>query len=77
MSAKFTNGTNRRHYAEKKRVQTLKMWHENVKKIAKSEFDFIKSIIQDDKDSEDRDWVRDDETETESKGDGEMVKKDA
>jgi hypothetical protein len=62
---------------EKKRVQTLKMWHENVKKIAKSEMDFIKSILQDDKDSEDRDWVRDDESETEPTGDWEMVKKDA
>ena len=78
-TAKFSTNTNtnKRRYMEKKRVQTLKMWHENVKKIAKSEMDFIKSILQDDKDSEDRDWVRDDESETEPTGDWEMVKKDA
>lgn len=69
--------TNKRRLAEKKRIQTLKVWHENVKKIAKSEVDFIKSILQDDKDSKDRDWIRDDEDEKEPEGDWEMVKKDS
>ena len=53
---------------EKKRIQTLKNWHEDVKKIAKSELDFINSILQDDKDPEDRDWIRDDEED-----DGEII----
>lgn len=74
-TAKFN--TNKRRAVEKKRIQTLKMWHENVKKIAKSEIDFIKSILQDDKDSEDRNWVRDDEIEKEPERDWEMVEKDA
>lgn len=67
----------RKRQLEKKRIQTLKMWHENVKNIAKSEVDFITSIFQDDKDSEDRDWIRDDETEEKSEGDRQVVEKDA
>ena len=67
----------RKRQLEKKRIQTLKMWHENVKNIAKSEVDFITSIFQDDKDSEDRDWFRDDETEEKSEGDRAVVEKDA
>lgn len=73
-TAKFN--TNKRRAFEKKRVQTLKSWHEDVKKIAKSEVDFIKSIFQDDKDSEDRDWVRDDETDEEPPKDRSVVKTD-
>lgn len=53
---KFPVNTQKRRALEKKRIQTLKMWHEDVKKIAKSEIDFINSILQDDKDGEDRDW---------------------
>lgn len=74
-TVKFPNM--RKRQLEKKRIQTLKMWHENVKKIAKSEVDFITSIFQDDKNSEDRDWIRDDETEEKSEGDGEVVEKDS
>lgn len=66
--------TQKRRVLEKRRIQTLKMWHEDIKKIAKSEIDFINSILQDDKDSEDRDWS---EIDGKEEGDWEMVKKDA
>ena len=79
MSARFPQLTQKRRVLEKKRIQTLKNWHEDVKKIAKSEIDFINSILQDnDKDSKDRDWVRDyEEDEDTPEGDGKMVKTDA
>lgn len=78
MSARFPQLTQKRRVIEKRRIQTLKNWHEDVKKIAKSEIDFINSILQDDKDSKDRDWVRDyEEDEDTSEGDGKMVKKDS
>lgn len=67
---------NRRRAIEKARIQKLKMWHEDVKKIARSELDFITSIFND-KNVEDRDWLRDDEEDDEPKGSGEMVKKDS
>ena len=69
--------TNKRRTFEKARIQKLKMWHEDVKKIAKSEIDFITSIFND-KDSEDRDWLRDDQEDDKvSKGSWEVVEKDA
>jgi hypothetical protein len=69
----------RRRVFEKARIQKLKSWHEGVKKIARSEIDFIKSIFKDenDKDSENRDWLRDDEDDIDQTGNGEMVKKDS
>lgn len=69
----------KRRVLEKRRIQTLKTWHENVKNIAKSEIDFITSILQDenDKDSENRDWIRDDEENDDTVGNRQMVKKDA
>lgn len=70
--------TQKRRVLEKRRIQTLKNWHEDVKKIAKSEMDFINSILQDDKDAEDRDWIRDDEeNEDSTEGERKMVKKDS
>lgn len=76
-SAKFPF-TQKRRVLEKRRIQTLKNWHEDVKKIAKSEMDFINSILQDDKDAEDRDWIRDDEEDEDStEGERKMVKKDS
>ena len=65
--------------AEKARIQKLKNWHEGVKKIARSEIDFMKSIFkdEDDKDSENRDWLRDDEENVDEKGDGALVKTDS
>jgi hypothetical protein len=74
----FTN-SNRRRVLEKSRIQKLKSWHENVKKIARSEMDFIASIFKDenDKDSENRDWLRDYESDDEgSEGNREVVKAD-
>lgn len=68
----------RRRVLEKKRIQTLKSWHDNVKKIAKSEMDFIASILQDDaKDTENRDWIRDDKEDENTVTDGKMVKADS
>lgn len=72
MFAKFQ--TQKRRALEKRRIQTLKSWHEDLKRIAKSEMDFINSILQDDKDSEDRDWSESDQGQERG---GEMVKKDA
>ena len=74
----FFNRTKGR-VAEKARIQKLKSWHENVKKIARSELDFIASIFKDenDKDPENRDWLRDDEEDIDEKGDGALVKRDA
>lgn len=74
----FFNRTKGR-VAEKARIQKLKSWHENVKKIARSELDFIASIFkeEDDKDAKDRDWLRDDEEDVDEKGDRALVKKDA
>lgn len=74
----FFNRTKGR-IAEKARIQKLKSWHENVKKIARSELDFIASIFKDenDKDPENRDWLRDDEEDIDEKGDGALVKRDA
>ena len=77
--AVFFNRTKGRA-AEKARIQKLKNWHENVKTIARSEIDFIKSIFkdeEDDKNSENRDWLRDDEEDIDEKGDGALVKRDA
>ncbi len=74
-TAKFN--TTKRRIVEKKRIQTLKMWHENVKKIARSEIDFINSIFQDDKNIKDRDWIRDDEESSDEETDGSMVKANA
>ncbi len=64
---------------EKIRIQKLKNWHEGVKKIARSEIDFITSIFkdEDDKNIEDRDWLRDDEESDYEKGDGSLVEKDS
>lgn len=73
----FFNRTKGR-VAEKARIQKLKSWHENVKKIARSEIDFIASIFkEDDKDTENRDWLRDDQEDDDEKRDGALVKKDA
>lgn len=66
--------------AEKARIQKLKNWHEGVKQIARSEIDFIKSIFkdeEDDKNSENRDWLRDYEEDINEKGDRALVKKDS
>lgn len=66
--------THRRRALEKARIQKLKLWHEDVKKIARSEIDFIASIFKDDKDPQNRDWVRDDEDDWEDEeGDGALV----
>jgi hypothetical protein len=78
---KSSSNSNRRRTLEKARIHKLKHWHENVKKIARSEMDFIASIFKDEdenvKNSEDRDWLRDDETDIQvSEGEGAMVKKD-
>lgn len=64
---------------EKVRIQKLKNWHEGVKKIARSEIDFITSIFKDDDDKnfEDRDWIRDDEENKDEERDGALVKKDS
>lgn len=81
MSSSSSYGVNskRRRVLEKARIQKLKSWHESAKKVARSEIDFIKSIFKDenDKDSEDRDWLRDDEDDIDQKGDGALVKKDS
>jgi hypothetical protein len=74
---KSDSNSNRRRALEKARIQKLKSWHENVKKIAKSEVDFIASIFMDDKDSENRDWLRTDDEDVDEKGDGALVKKDS
>lgn len=69
--------THKRRTLEKARIQKLKLWHEDVKKIARSEIDFIASIFKDDKNAENRDWVRDfeeDESDDEER-DGFMVEK--
>ena len=67
----------RRRVLEKGRIQKLKNWHENVKSIARSEVDFIKSIFRDE-DIEDRDWIRDDETRVEeSQISRDVVEKDS
>lgn len=75
-SASFPN-KQRRRTLEKARIQKLKSWHEDVKKIARSELDFIASIFRDDKDAEDRDWLRDDEENVDAEGDGKVAQKDA
>ena len=68
--------TNRRRSLERYRIQKLKTWHENVKKIARSEIDFINSIFNEE--HKDRDWLRDSEDdENPEDADGQMVKKDA
>lgn len=74
-----TNPINRkRRILEKSRIQKLKSWHEDVKKIARSELDFITSIFKDDKDSENRDWLRDYESDDEGQETRrEVVKEDA
>lgn len=79
MSAKPTFINNRkRRVLEKSRIQRLKTWHEDVKKIARSELDFIASIFKDDKDSENRDWLRDYESDDEGQEvSREVVKKDS
>ncbi len=80
---KMSLGNNRfRRGMEKKRIQQLKAWHEDVKKIAKSEAIFVSKIFEgifkeDDKDPENRDWIRSDEDADEPETDGKMVKKDA
>lgn len=70
-----------RRTLEKKRIQQLKLWHEDVKKIAKAETVFFGkifgSIFQDDKNSEDRDWIRDDESDDEPEEGGKLVKTDS
>jgi hypothetical protein len=67
----------KRRVLEKARIQKLKNWHENVKQIARSEVDFIKSIFRDE-DIEDRDWIRDDETsyDEQPKNSRDLVKED-
>lgn len=67
--------THRRRALEKARIQKLKLWHDDVKKIARSEIDFIASIFkEDDKDPQNRDWVRDDEEDwSDEEGDGKLV----
>lgn len=78
MSASPINRNRKRQILEKSRIQKLKSWHEDVKKIARSELDFITSIFKDDKDSEDRDWLRDYESDDEGQKDsGEVVKKES
>lgn len=75
----FTN-SNRRRVFERARIQKLKSWHEDVKKIARSELDFIASIFkdQDDKDSKNRDWLRDYESDDEEpEGNGKVAQKDS
>ncbi len=66
---------NKRRNLEKARLQKLKQWHEDVKKIAKSEIDFIQRIFKDET-PEDRDWVLDEEDVPTTENGGEMVKKD-
>lgn len=78
--ASLNSNGNRRRTFEKARIQKLKNWHEDVKKIARSEIDFIKSIFKDenDKDSENRDWIRDDEEDVKvTERDGKMVTTDS
>lgn len=66
--------THRRRSLEKARIQKLKLWHEDVKKIARSEIDFIASIFKDDKDPQNRDWVRDfEEDGSDEEGYGQVV----
>ena len=72
-----TKLNDRRRVVEKARIQKLKNWHENVKNIARSEVDFIKSIFRDE-DIEDRDWIRDEETRIEeSQISRDVVEKDS
>lgn len=68
----------KRRSLEKARIQKLKSWHEDVKKIAKAELDFIASIFKEDEDehSKNRDWVRVDEEDDDAPGDGKLVKKE-
>lgn len=75
----FVFSSNRRRTFEKARIQKLKSWHEDVKKIARSELDFIASIFKEenDKDPENRDWLRDDEEDDNTERDGALVKKDS
>jgi hypothetical protein len=54
---------------EKARIQKLKVWHENVKKIARSEIEFISALFKEE-DETPHEWLV--ETETESY----MVKED-
>ncbi len=76
--AKLNSNSNsaKRRSLEKARIQKLKGWHEDVKKIAKAELDFIASIFKDDEHSENRDWVRADEEDDDAPGDGKLVKKE-
>jgi hypothetical protein len=71
------SNNHKRRVLEKARIQKLKNWHENVKTIARSEVDFIKSIFRDE-DIEDRDWIRDDETthDEQQKNSRDLVKED-
>ncbi len=72
-----TNTNHKRRVLEKARIHKLKNWHEHVKKIARSEVDFIKSIFRDE-DIENRDWIRDDETpyDEQQKNSRDLVKED-
>ena len=76
-SSRPTDTNHRRRVLEKARINKLKSWHENVKKIARSEVDFIKSIFRDE-DIENRDWIRDDETryDEQQKNSRDLVKED-
>lgn len=80
ISCSSSPSVNKRRYMEKRRIQQLKSWHEDVKKIAKSEVAFFgkifEDIFQDDKNSENRDWIRTDEDDDDTQGDGKLVKKD-
>ncbi len=70
-------GRRRRREFEKARIQKLKNWHEDVKRIAKSEVDFIRSLFKDE-DIESRSWVRDVEVvEDNPEKDGGVAQKDA
>lgn len=60
---------NKRRAMEKARIQKLKVWHENVKKIARSEIEFISALFKEE-DETPHEWLV--ETETESY----MVKED-
>jgi hypothetical protein len=69
----------KRRSLEKARIQKLKSWHEDVKKIAKAELDFIASIFKEDTEnehSENRDWIRADEEDDDAPGDGKLVTKE-
>jgi hypothetical protein len=51
-----THQQNKRRAMEKARIQKLKVWHENVKKIARSEIEFISALFKED-DETHNEWL--------------------